>query len=288
MITGVKNLLNTLYQLIRFFYLIIRLKAFRPTIKNIPRTDKVKCLLIGNGPSLDAGIEELLLNFNEHDIFVVNSFASSPLYLKIRPKYYVFADPLFWEITENPVSLKTRDILFQIREHTNWNLIILIPLPGVKAFTLFFKGCDYISIFHYNDIIVETNTRVDYFLYSRSIACPWIQNVMVQAIYLAINLSYKEIDLLGVDHGWTKELAVNDQNEVCLKDPHFYDTDADIRLMPWLQLDGKPYKMHKILQVLARSFYGYHILEKYSVYMGAKIFNLTQNSFIDSFERKIL
>ena len=50
---------------------------------------------------------------------------------------------------------------------------------------------------------------------------PFSQNVLVAAIYISLNLGYKNIYLLGADHSWAHDVSVNDDNQLCLNDRHF-------------------------------------------------------------------
>ena len=43
------------------------------------------------------------------------------------------------------------------------------------------------------------------------------------AIYLALIEGYKEIELYGADHNMFLELGVNENNQLCSLDSHFYD-----------------------------------------------------------------
>lgn len=43
--------------------------------------------------------------------------------------------------------------------------------------------------------------------------------------------------------------------------------------------------MHELFAPLSRKFEGYIILEDYSKYLAAKVYNATSKSYIDAFER---
>lgn len=288
MLAALKKSISLLFQFFRFSYFLIKRKAFSPNLKMQVQFSGKKCLIIGNGPSIGQDLEKILTNFEGNELFVVNNFVSSSLYIKLKPSFYVFADPMYWLDLDSEVSRKDKEMLEIIKKVTDWKLTILIPLSAAESFRKVFKDSSNISVLHYNDIILETDTHLDYQFYSRSLACPFIQNVMVQSIFLALNLGFKEINLIGADHSWTKEIRVNRENAVCLIDTHFYDREQDRKLQPWISYMGKPYKMHDILIVLAKAFKGYHILEKYSRSLHARIYNYTPESFIDSFEKREL
>ena len=128
--------------------------------------------------------------------------------------------------------------------------------------------------------------KLEYFLYKKGISAPGSQNVLITSIYAMINMGYSKIFLYGADHSWTSQMIVNQSNQVCLSDHHFYDI-LPSALNPWLKADGSPYKMHEILDDLRRAFYSYHELNSYALYIGAvTIINMTKMSFIDAFEKQ--
>ena len=46
--------------------------------------------------------------------------------------------------------------------------------------------------------------------------------------------------------------------------------------------------MSEIMSVLATTYEKYELLERYSKFMGSKIYNMSKVSYIDAFERKKL
>ena len=79
-------------------------------------------------------------------------------------------------------------------------------------------------------------------------------------------------------------MIVKDDNVLYTVNRHFSGTSEE---SPWQKgRSGKTWKMHEILKALHKMFHSYHLLREYADYRGAKVFNLTPNSFIDAFERK--
>jgi hypothetical protein len=102
-------------------------------------------------------------------------------------------------------------------------------------------------------------------------------NVLNAAIFVALNVGYKKLYLYGADHSWLKDLFVDQDNNICSYQNHFYD-------------DNKiPYKMAKGslklgIQGIIDAFESYEILENYSKSINATIINKTQGSYIDIFK----
>jgi len=112
-----------------------------------------------------------------------------------------------------------------------------------------------------------------------------MQNVLNLCVLVEINMKYSEVNIIGADHSWTKDLIVNDSNIVCMSNYHFTDNDK-LEPTPIPMVNGEYFKMHEILRAFAQMFEGYQILRKYAEYNNVKIFNRTPNSFIDAFEKK--
>jgi hypothetical protein len=115
---------------------------------------------------------------------------------------------------------------------------------------------------------------------------PFLYNVLGVCIFLGINMGYKDINLLGADHSWHKDLIIKSDNILYLKDSHFFDK-VDVGEKPFYVNSYKKetFKMHEILLSLSLTFKGYHSLKAYSDHMKTNIFNLTMDSSIDAFER---
>ncbi|MGD9557705.1 MAG: hypothetical protein AB7V25_11850, partial [Mangrovibacterium sp.] len=92
-------------------------------------------------------------------------------------------------------------------------------------------------------------------------------------------------ELYGVEHSWTKYLSVNDSNEVCLENPHFFD-NREPEVKTWKELVGKDEKLDQILQTYAEMFEAYHELEEFAKRSFVEVVNCTKGSFIDAFGRK--
>lgn len=280
---------------IKFIYTFISLfkvlasSKYNVSIKSI--NDKGKCYILGNGPSLKGDLADNFILLKSNKLFVVNNFAKSDYYIKLKPQYYVFADPAYWSTEENSIVRNCKLTLEMIKDNTEWEMKIFVPFVALKNiwFRDFFKSNKNITLVTFNTTFIcdkgfEYSTL---FFYKNNLAAPRIQNVLMSAIFISINIGLSEINILGSDHGWTKELFVNGENQVCIYENHFYDKEKkDFNVFK--RLDGTVYKMHEILRDFAFMFEGYHLLKKYGNDLGVKIYNRTTDSFIDAFERKNL
>ena len=116
---------------------------------------------------------------------------------------------------------------------------------------------------------------------------PQSQNVLVASIFLAMNIEFKKIIIAGADHTWHQNLHLDEQNILYIKDIHFYNNEEKINYRPFnkgLHIN-ETFKIHEIFALWAKAFYGYIALEDYAKYKSCKIYNASEVTFIDAFER---
>ena len=248
---------------VSFIKVIIRLR----TGSSLPQASTNTCIVLGNGPSLKTSIEKHPEFFTKHSLVCVNSFSTTEEYSKLKPSYYVILDPGFWfgdgDIVNSTIEgLKTK---------TTWTVYLLIPpiAKQSKKFTDLAKQNSNIKITYFNYTVYKGFKGIGNWLYSHNLAMPQCQNVMVASLFLSVNIGFKQIYLFGADHTWHETLYVNDENIVCLKHLHFYDGKE--------KPDYRPF------------YKGIHLKETFNMYevftTFAKIFNASEISFIDAFER---
>lgn len=249
--------------------------CFRPGV-----TGEGKCLrVLGNGKSL---LRDVFVPSADTDYMVVNMHVLSDTYQEIRPLYYVLADPFFFS---NPAGL---DILERINERTAWKMYLCLPYShrynGRRKRSI---TNPHVSLQFYNACGFEGFKRIAYYLYSRQLAMPVVQNVLVACIMLGIRMKYPRIELYGTEHTWTRYLSVGEDNLVYLEDPHFYDKEK-VRPRPWKDnLSTGEYPFYLILKQYSRMFQSYWEIRDYVGHAGlpVKIVNRTKGSYIDAFER---
>lgn len=246
-------------------------------LKGIKTVNKIR--ILGNGESL----RDKLNSFNDsYDYFVVNRHVLSSSYTVIKPRYYVIADPLFFENKDE------FHIIELIKELTTWNMYLFIPnTKNNKHLKNYFAGTN-ITLILYNGHPFKGYECLEHKFYDWDLSMPRVQNVIVAATFISLKMGYKEIELHGVEHSWTKYLTVNENNEVCLYNPHFFDKQS-VRVKTFREIhhatDG--WRMHEVLRAYAQMFESYWTIENYSNTIDAKIVNKTKDSFIDAFTKQI-
>lgn len=243
------------------------------------------CLVLGNGPSLAADLKGGV-DLQFFDVFCVNRFAESDLYTQLRPQYYVLADPAFWEDGAASELLEMRDRLYKsIRENTSWGMQLFVPMKAVAFFEREFGPHDKIQVLGFNNVDVRGRAQMVHRLFDLGFGCPAAQNVLIPSIYIAIRSGYESVVCLGADHSWHEDIVLDEKNRVCLRDKHFYDTNAELK--PWGMggNDGKLFSMDAAFFALGKMFEGYWRLKHYAEYKGVKIYNGSSKTYIDAFER---
>lgn len=254
----------------------------------IPQTRQNKPIIIlGNGPSLIDLINSphFIKTRNDNHFCTVNFSILSPLFQQLKPEYLTLADPLFFQ---RPIINEKFQLFMDELQKINWKISLIIPFIYYKQMKAELGNHPYVTIMPIHTNILNkqiTSTSLRNYIYKKGLSCPRIQNVVIASVYSMINLGYNKILLFGVDHSWTTQLCVNTENQVCLKDEHYYDKDK-AELKPWLKGTGEPYKMHEVLRDLAHMFDSYHELQAYANHCGRiNIINMSKHSFIDAFKK---
>lgn len=252
---------------------------------------KTKCSYIGlngktvkilaNGPSLKKDLNNLI---ETDSTCVLNFFCLDNLFWQIKPQHYVLADHAFFiaEKASNVVRL------YEAINSIDWEITFYVPLRYYSIFKDRVGLNAYIRIktfYRFPILHKYIPQSLEYYLFRRGISAPASMNVLIPSVYVMLNEGYEMIYLYGADHSWMTQLAVNSQNQLCIRDSHFYDT-SEAKLKPWLLSNGTVYKLVDVLNDWAETFSMYHVLQSYRNHMKmGTIINMTQGSFIDAFEK---
>lgn len=276
-INQILSFVSSLMYLQEWFLIKIFRRNF--TFKQILRVQPRKVKILGNGPSL-----KLVSNVVDSDYCCVNHSLMSELFFRIKPKYFVTVDPMFF----SKYFLKEEEYIHRLL-NIDWNLIWFVPYANYSFAKSLVKSNKNITVkWHPSGINLSMKiSSIRDVLFKYGMAAPPAQNVLVAAIYDLLMDGYKQIELYGVEHSWLNLLSVDKENRVCLKDVHFYD-NKEVQLKPWYRIDGGIFDMPTLLSTLAVTFGAYHDLQRFSTYIGGiEIVNMTPNSFIDAFKRGV-
>ena len=254
----------------------------------LPKSIGSECIILGNGPSLNVTIENYILILAEKPVLCVNNFALSDEFKIVMPKYYVLLDPGYFIHKERP---DIKAVFVEFKNNVNWQMTLFVPYfyrkdPDILEFK---RLNSFIRVEFYNYTIFKGFDFISFFLFRKNLAMPQFYNVLGASIYLAINIGYKKILITGADHTWSDNIHVDSENKLYRKDKHFYDKGNDkFHSLIVDPLTGNAAKIANFFNAMYRIFDSYYILNKYATYMSAKIYNASEFSYIDAFERKKL
>lgn len=244
--------------------------------------------VLANGPSLREELPRLLSDreFENVDFIVLNFFAFEETFFQIKPKHYCLADPMFFQDSNRSEDVEK---LFKILEkRIDWDLNIYIPSGRYTNFIKFSK------LKNKHIIIVKTNVftysgfeNLRHFFYRKGLSMPAVRTVANFAIFIGLNSGYSNLRLYGVDHTFLSNLEINQWNQLCSVENHFY-SEGNAILKPLLRNDNDEiWKINDFLESIMGMFKSHDQLNEYAKYLKINIVNYTSCSMIQSYERFI-
>lgn len=247
-------------------------------IRAIAKTNAARrCLVLGNGPSLNDFLAAHDNHFPDLDLVAVNLFCTTPAFRTLRPRHYVLRDPGFFTKTDDERLNRIQRDFFEHLRHVDWPMNLFVPGDEkMNNIPQDITANPNIRFLKYNATNVLGLPSVSHCLYRHDLGMPRPVNVLCAAICLMINLDYREIYLAGADHSWLKDFSIDDENNLILHDKHFYGNENINRiggLDRWLLTQYTCFNSHVRIRQYADS-------------RQAKVYNATQGSLIDAYERK--
>lgn len=249
-------------------------------------------LIFGNGPSLSKSLELYSDKINRYDCIVVNHFCETEYYEKVKPIYYLLADPVFFfniDSYSEEIKNRTKKCINALIENTKWDISLIIPsYANNSEFVNYMKKNSYIHLYYYNHTdLIENYEKNKFKLWDKNLISIPAQTCLNSCLWLGIFLRYKECYLIGADSNWIEQLCVDQRtNEIYTLDQHFY---GETKRILYEDTEGKiPAKLYKELDSNSNAFKLYWELKEYADYAGVKVYNASEYSLIDAFERKKL
>lgn len=238
-------------------------------------------VILGNGPSL----AETIAAHGDYiasdtDAMAVNFAANTPEFRRLRPKYYILADPHFFA---NPDDANVSRLLENIRA-VDWPMTLFLPFAARRSCPL--RPTEHLRIEYYNAVGAEGFRWLEKIAFDSRRAMPRPRNVLIPAIMTGIGMGYRDIYITGADHTWTATVTVDDDNHVLTRQPHYYKEDNKEEKR--IRKEYLKYPLHSILYSFYLAFKAYHIIASYAGRRGVHIYNSTPGSMIDAFPRKPL
>lgn len=281
-----KNFTVFVTQCVNTFISVLKILIQSKFGLKLPKADSNRCIVLANGPSLKTSLEKHPELFKQYPLICVNTFAVTAEFESLKPQYYVMLDPFLWDI-KNESNLKT---FKNLEEKTTWKLHLLIPQHAINnsIFQDLKKKNSNIVLTPFNYTVFKGFPSIAHWFYNKNLAMPQSLNVTITALFLGVNLGYKEIYLVGADHTWHENLHMSDENILHTKVTHFYENDSEIKLVPYYIsgiAENGTRKAHEFFDIWSRTFYGYQLINDYAVNHNCTILNASEVSFIDAFKR---
>lgn len=245
-------------------------KSYKSLKKNI------NSVILANGSSLKSAYDSGDVHLDDCDVFCVNMLVDWEHFKDVKPRFYFVSDGVFF----NPTKEKHHNLISRLAtalKSVDWEIFLCIPAGTANGGLLKELSGSNVKILRWNTTTTEGFTSFCHWIYRHNMGMPRCQTVTNAAIMAAINMGYANINLYGADHSWTRDLKVNDNNEVCYGDRHVYAAEVKYskndRTIGWL------------LHAFANMFDAHHEIEAYAKKRGVKIWNCTKGSFVDAYER---
>lgn len=259
------------------------------TIRQIKKSGE-SLIVIGNGPSLIESLKEYKGYFQKYDCIVVNHFCETDYYETIKPRFYLIADPAFFGDIDNYaewLKAKINRFIESFISKTQWEMNLIVPnyADGTRFIEMTRKN-PHISVFYYNsDGNDKKHHNSLYEMWDSNLLAPPAQTCLNTSVWLGVFLRYKNVFLIGADTSWIELIRVDQEtNKLYTIDSHFY---GEVKRPLYADIEGKvPQKLHDELNNISSALEKYWKLKEYAEYAGVHIYNASNYSLIDAYERK--
>ncbi len=253
----------------------------RPTGCSLQKPGKPVAVILGNGPSLNQDLPDLLEFRSLTELVCVNMFSRSALYEQLKPENYLVLDDAFADENHEGATQAIHDLA----EKTSWPVRLFVPIRFRKKehFRKLTSGHPFVQVFFFNYTIFEGFEGLKFAFFNAGLAMPQCQNVLNAALFHCIRRGYDKVILLGADHTWHEDIRLNEDNELRVYDTHFYQDKAkDISAM-FLKTRGS-YLRQAFLN-LHKVYRSYEIIAAYALSKGVEVINSSSKSYIDVFKK---
>ncbi len=218
----------------------------------LDNNNNARCFIIGTGPSIKKLSDGVIEQLAHETTFGVNFLYKTKGFHKIKPKYYVLMDDLFW----GEYSYVFRDILSHYEEQAP------IFVTDIRAKEILSEYKVKNKIYLYAKKYPVDKVNIDYEKNASA-----LNNVVSYAIAVAIYLGYKEIYLLGCDY-----------NAFCTNGiGHCYDDS---------ELKEKKINLAYFLKFYHLTTEFHYLLAKRAKDLDVRIINITEGSLLDAYPRQ--
>ncbi len=285
----IQRFFESLYQALISLIRVFARFRFRSDLNHTKITGS-ELVILANGPSLRADLDNYPVFFKGKQMMCVNQFVLSDDYERLKPQYYILLDIGFFVENTIPRVAEVREQVKQaLIRKTTWPITLCCPAEGRNSrFHLDLAASNVpVTFAFFNRTVVDGLKPIRHWLYRRQMGMPPPQNVLIGALMAGLAAGFRKIIILGADHSWHKGLEIGTDGKLVSAEHHFYDKQ------PWKVAVEHPETMqratlHDYFFNLYRTFRSYHLIQEFARSTGATIINSSSVTFIDAFERKSL
>ena len=118
-----------------------------------------KTIVLGNGPSLKIDMDMVIEKSLTAEVYVLNYFAATKYFNKIKPEYYVLTDRMFWDQNANTDIKKDNEQLFLSLERVEWKMNLICPEAGFNHINKRLIKNKNIKVLKVNSVNIEFKTE---------------------------------------------------------------------------------------------------------------------------------
>ena len=248
-------------------------------------------LVIANGPGLskDVGKIEALIEreVSSLRLYAVNNFPTSEYFLKWKPSNLILADHSFWAENSTGDFAQARTDLLNALSSTARNFPVRVFLPAQARNSMFVRkslmSIDNVSVCFFNTYTWPIRLLRNA-LYRYNLASPLPQNVVIAAMYIALLSGSRKLFLFGAEQSFHLGTRLREDNVLCFKYRRFYSSEKEIPFYKDPQ-QTSVFNVKEFFEVMVVTFESFYQIRDFSISIGARIFNLSTDTFIDCFDR---
>ena len=277
-----------LVDILRYCYhLLLRDGVHINKIKFLKTCDRA--VVLGNGPSLNLDRDRVVSRVGISDFVCVNTFCNDELYPIVKPKIYVFLDPIFFTEHVNKCSKDKREHVFRtLNTKTEWDMLVLLPNSADIRVLQSMITNQYVRILKYNGLMSSMFFRYGAMLrvaFDIGFYGPPRINVLVHALFLSIRAGYKKIELFGADFDYHKKLEVHqDTNELLLR-AEYFNAPTQVVSIKTTILEESDLTASEFFYDVSVAYGAFNMVKLYARDCKVKIVNCSSYSMLDMFER---
>ena len=268
--------------LIRHVLIVFFKGDFRFLLPLSKKRKKRKINILGNSPMLSKTIKSI--EESDHNI-MVNFALCDDLFFVVKPEYLSICDPIFFVNDFVPATQERTKKLKDWHENLkkiDWNLTLIIPSTQ-------YRNSNFLRELNLEVVVINArffdvgSNFIRHKLYQNNLSCPNLSNIIILAIYSALQLNYENVYIHGVDGDGFSKYRVDMMNHISFEDTHYYNSGIarNLTLQDNVPIGG----LYKCLLEEASMHRSFLDVSQYAKRIGVKVYNVSPNSMLDTFEK---